>query len=672
MVLLALSFALVIIRGQQAAPVTITSLLREMTQRDSLARLPDRAYKQLQASSYDRTQTDPKDSKTWFNNADYGQFIRTETHGDQTEWVIMEHQGPGAITRIWTPLLADKNKMVVRFYFDGADVPTIEENFNDLMRGKGRIKPPFAYISWPDPNVTDGVGADLYFPIPFAKGCKVTLSEIPFYYSVDYRAFSSQTPVESFTWNGFEAAQTLSSFVASKLGYASSVPSKALKRVSKTIGPGAELKLNLAKGSSSISELQLSVPPDIDPQALRSTVLAIKFDGDQTVWTPIGDFFGCGVSLKEVTDRYRTVKPDGTLACNWVMPYQKSATVRVLNLGRTSVPLKLSVATNPWKWNAHSMIFHATWRNQYPLATRPFSDWNYLSAKGHGVYVGDTLTVMNPSPAWYGEGDEKVYVDGEAFPSQLGTGTEDYYGYAWGMAEHWSSPYMAMPARDRKGRENWLGYTTTSRVRGLDGVTFDTGLQFDMEVWHWADCQVDYSVASFWYARPGATSNRKPQPEEASKPLPESHASIAGAIECEDLAVTRKSEGVGVSTQSGGLTEGSWSGGGQLFLQAHKIGDFIEVQFPVKKKGRAHIILYATKSYDYGTVRITVNGQSPKDVDLWSAKPVASGPIDLGELDFQSSTAVLRVDLTGANPNSKGEHSFFGLDCLVLKPTKKP
>jgi phage protein U len=47
-------------------------------------------------------------------------------------------------------------------------------------------------------------------------------------------------------------------------------------------------------------------------------------------------------------------------------------------------------------------------------------------AKGRRVYVGDTLTIMNPEEQWWGEGDEKIWVDGEDFPSLFGTGTEDY------------------------------------------------------------------------------------------------------------------------------------------------------------------------------------------------------------------------------------------------------
>ena len=135
------------------------------------------------------------------------------------------------------------------------------------------------------------------------------------------------------------------------------------------------------------------------------------------------------------------------------------------------------------------MHFHATWRHQYPIETRQAAgtmDWNYLEATGQGVYVGDTLTVFSPSPAWYGEGDERVYIDGERMPSHMGTGTEDYYGYAWGMARHFDSPFISMPQRDGRSREDWRGYTTTSRLRLLDGIPWQRSLKFDMEIWDWA------------------------------------------------------------------------------------------------------------------------------------------------------------------------------------------
>lgn len=54
----------------------------------------------------------------------------------------------------------------------------------------------------------------------------------------------------------------------------------------------------------------------------------------------------------------------------------------------------------PWEWNEDSMYFHAGFRQQYPVPTRPYSDWNYITLKGRGVYVGDALTVMNPVKRW--------------------------------------------------------------------------------------------------------------------------------------------------------------------------------------------------------------------------------------------------------------------------------
>ena len=133
------------------------------------------------------------------------------------------------------------------------------------------------------------------------------------------------------------------------------------------------------------------------------------------------------------------------MTCRWVMPYQKAAKLSVLNLGQKKIAVKIAVHVDDWKWDDRSMYFHTTWRRQYPISTRPFSDWNYLEAAGRGVYVGDTLCVWNPTKKWWGEGDEKVWVDGEAFSSHFGTGSEDPYGYAWGNPARFQGPFCNQP-----------------------------------------------------------------------------------------------------------------------------------------------------------------------------------------------------------------------------------
>ena len=104
--------------------------------------------------------------------------------------------------------------------------------------------------------------------------------------------------------------------------------------------------------------------------------------------------------------------------------------------------------------------------------------------------------------------DERVYIDGETFPSHLGTGTEDYYGYAWGMANVWSSAFISAPSRDNRGKNNWHGYQTVSRERMLDAIPFRTSLKVDMEVGVWYPHKATYSVGAMWYGRQGATHNR--------------------------------------------------------------------------------------------------------------------------------------------------------------------
>ena len=54
---------------------------------------------------------------------------------------------------------------------------------------------------------------------------------------------------------------------------------------------------------------------------------------------------------------------------------------------------------------------------------------NYLIAdiKGKGHFVGVNYYVHSPSPMWYGEGDDMIFIDGDQLPTLHGTGTEDYF-----------------------------------------------------------------------------------------------------------------------------------------------------------------------------------------------------------------------------------------------------
>lgn len=662
--------------------VTLETLLEEMTARASLARISDPAFTLKQASSYDRATTDPKNEKTWFANKDYEQFIRIETNDTRREWVIMEHEVPGAVCRFWLPLHPPKDNQIIRFYFDGSTKPGIEVKYNELLSGRGFVPPPFAFVAWNEldlrnqqtaaPKTLRGIGGDLYLPIPYAKSCKITLDQLPFYYVINYRAYDPGTAVETFTMENFKAASPVMNRIGKAL-LADPDDGPKTKSFKVTIAPGATMALQMPQGPGALHNIGLKINPGDAPQILRSAVVTANFDGEEMIWCPAGEFFGTGARLNPVRDWFRSATTNGVLTARWIMPYQREATIALKNCGAKPFEIELSATAGKWIWDDRSMYFHANWRCSPQLPTRPMSDWNYINIDGTARYAGDTLTVFSPDKAWYGEGDEKIYVDGETFPSFIGTGTEDYYGYAWGMATFFSSPFLSAPQRDLESRGDWRGFTTTSRVRLLDSIPVKKSLRFDMEIWNWADTKTDYAVGTFWYARPGVKHNREPQPKEAALVLPElpQPKRLPGAVEFENMRILSQSDGLKIEHQSNyNFDSGEhWSNDAQLFVQAKKPGEFVELLVAENAKGPMKLTLHATKSYDYGVLKMTANGkQIGGDFDGYAVKPEIFKPVELGIVEPKDGKIILRIEVTGTNPASKGPRHYFGLDALQLTP----
>ena len=113
--------------AQAAEPVSIESLLNEMIDRDSVARFPETDFRLKQHSSYSRASKTPDDPEGWFMNHDFNRspqdknFIRIEENNGQKEWVLMDHEGAGAIVRTWMPFRSVPENSLIRFYLDGAE-----------------------------------------------------------------------------------------------------------------------------------------------------------------------------------------------------------------------------------------------------------------------------------------------------------------------------------------------------------------------------------------------------------------------------------------------------------------------------------------------------------------------------------------------------------------------
>ena len=683
------------IQAKQEAVVSIESLLTEMVDRDSVARYPENDFRLKQHSSYNRSSKTPDEPKGWFTNKDYNSkpgdtnFIRTEENNGRKEWVLMDHQGAGAIVRTWMPWKSKTQATTdinMRIYLDGSDEPALEGNMLTMFDGNGVIPYPFAHQS-----LRSAVN---FFPIPYAKSCKVTTDQMPFFFIFTFREYEEGTPVNTFTMEDFESAKGLTEEVGQQLLSPVASDADDAHRFNGTLADQESHSLPLPAGEAAVRELTVKLDNYSDPDITRLVILKMEFDGQETVWCPIGDFFGSGIGLNPVQGWYRSVAEGGNMSCRWVMPYKQSAKVTLHNLSGEPVDASLEVKTGDWNWDDRSMYFYAGWSGQYPVPTRPFSDWNYVNVKGRGVYVGDTITIMNPVERWWGEGDEKIWVDGEDFPSMFGTGTEDYYAYSWGgvSTDFYEHPFHAQPLAHKwnklnrkpdseKGVRNTLGYSVETRSRSLDTMPFGSSLQLDMEVWHWLDVEMGYGVGAYWYGFADTTSNRKPEPVEVLNvpPLPDDNSAetsgskkgFKGAVEITPKMVVSKPDSIVIKRQELAKLKikGAWNQGTHQFFKESKVGDFIEVRIPASSPVAEKLTLHATKSVDFGVVRLSVNGKpaGPK-VDLYAGKPMPSGSIVLGAFDPVDSAYVLRVEVVGKNPKSTG--TFFGLDCVMLIEAK--
>ena len=519
--------------------ISMESILREMTDRERLSYFPKPTYKCKQASSYDRKSKvpNPKDGeyypnkgkplgrdrdggKGWFANADGYSRIGIHRNQGRREDVIMRHNGPGALVRIWNALssLNCLSNTIVRIYLDNNKTPAIEMELTDMVGGKGLVKSPYSYFVSKEARTIQWKGRNIYFPIPYQKSCLVTLDfkkrkkgtpGAGVYYQINYREYPKGTKVKTFSMDQFKSAQKLIESQRKLLTEKPTFPNaEVVKSAPITIAPDKSVELKLS-GAQAIKNLAISLKAKNQRQALRSTVIEMFCDGERTLWCPVGGFFGVGYSTNPVETFFYKLDRKGNFNSYWVMPFKANARVILHNYGKEPITVsKFSAAVEPYTWSkGRSMYFRGIWHELRKWDTRIKIDAPFAFVDGKGVWVGDALTVFNTYPDWWGEGDEKIYVDGEKFPSHFGTGTEDYYGYSWCRPYPFSFPFHAQA--DGSGNKA-QGMSVNARVRTMDAIPFTKQIRFTMEVFHPFRAPVNWAPTALFYAEPGAKCNFKP------------------------------------------------------------------------------------------------------------------------------------------------------------------
>lgn len=687
-VYLALLMSFVIASCSQKT-VTISSLLEEMVDRESIARFPEPSFTLKQFSSYDRATTQPGDS-SWFANWDRSMFIRTDTLEDRIEYVMFDAKGPGVLVRFWMTFAGENSgKGKLRIYFDNETIPSIEGTAFDVISG-GKLTGEPLSSSVSDSSTYEMRGHNLYLPLPYARHCKITYESNNIkdagaktggeavYYNINYRTYAPEVKVISFSEKEMTKSLKTIDYVQDILRKKSTDLEDltlVTTNVDEKIPPGEKVSFDFS-GPNAIRIIKIRLKADSMEQALRSTIVEMTFDGKQTVWCPIGDFFGTGYQVRYSSTWYSEVLQDGLMTSLWVMPFEKTAVITLHNLGQKEVSvMEGEISTAPWKWDKRSMHFGSSWHQFTNLFTGEMKnnaggggafDINYVELTGKGVYAGDAITLFNTVYAWWGEGDEKIYVDGENFPSHIGTGTEDYYGYAWCRPEKFANhPFIGQP--DGSGNF-WPGYTVNLRYRSLDGIPFNNSLKVDMEMWHWTRAIINFAPVTFWYVLPGGETNIKPDMEGALAKVALNRTDIIppyitqGKMEAENMIL--KSHTAGNFRYQNSVAYG-WSDNMQAFWSGAKPGDTLRLVFMSENDGVHSLGAHLTLAPDYGKFRIMINSKYVPGVVNLHGETLSSRFVDLGRHKISKGENEILFEIVGFSPDN--EKAYLGFDLLTVK-----
>jgi len=266
-----------------------------------------------------------------------------------------------------------------------------------------------------------------------------------------------------------------------------------------------------------------------DPRYLRDMVLRAYWDGEKTpsIEVPFGDFFGQGhgctrffrslmITVNEGAELVGGNASTVTVGFNsyFPMPFSNGARLTLTNEGDydvSSVWYHIDYEQLPGL-EADVGRFHAQWRRENPTVAFgeaknvPHNDlcnldgrenFVILDARGHGNFVGYFLNVHNFFEAWYGEGDDMIFIDGEQWPPALhGTGTEECFGGGACPNTEFAGPYTGFHL---VGNKNFLGKTSMYRFHVADPVRFTKSIKVTIEHGHANNFANDYSSTAFWY-----------------------------------------------------------------------------------------------------------------------------------------------------------------------------
>ncbi|MEP7013408.1 MAG: DUF2961 domain-containing protein [Acidobacteriota bacterium] len=429
-------------------------------------------------------------------------FLRIENG----EAVIFEEAGAGAVVRIWmtqgpgvSAPLDPAIRLLVRV--DGEVNPRIDLPLPALFDG---TTPGFTAPLAFDREPSSG-GNVLYLPIPYRKGCKISLTgaeherlwfQVTFHRLAQAGAISTYTGAEDLSaWRAILARAGNDPWPDSQ-----NAPGARTDSGSANLIPGGVVSIPAPAAPGYLRAVRLRT----SPRGAERLRLRLTFDGERRADLPLADFFAVRGAVVPPRGLLFGLADDGFLYAYFPAPFFANAKVEVFDAGAPgSRPVKVE-----WQigWNAE---VPAADSGRFAVAfsvageSMPEGDLRLLDASGSGKWVGlfaEIGSVRTLSREVL-EGDERVYLDGSLHPGLYGTGVEDLFngGFYFDRGP-FALPLHGSPAH----RMTPAGEDVTSAYRLFlsDAIPFRNEIRAGLETGPTGNLAVRARTVAYYYSRP--------------------------------------------------------------------------------------------------------------------------------------------------------------------------
>lgn len=248
---------------------------------------------------------------------------------------------------------------------------------------------------------------------------------------------------------------------------------------------------------------------------LCSLTLRMYWDDEPrpAIELPLGDFFCNGWGeLALLASEMVVVAPAGGLNSYWPMPFRHRARITLENRCGREVPVYFQATYTEEDVPDAAGYLHTRWSRTARLGN-PAVHTILDTVPGPGRYVGTYLAIRPGAPGWWGEGEVKFYLDGDAeHPTICGTGTEDYFGGAWnfdldGAYRTYCTPYLGLhqilpPGEIYQPDQHFGMY----RWHVRDPICFERDVRVTVQALGWRDAETylpledaELATTAWWY-----------------------------------------------------------------------------------------------------------------------------------------------------------------------------